>query len=178
MPHTTPICKCPRWIIEGPRSHIYFNRAYSRTQTVRNTRTYNLPLYLTRATIRTTKRTAKQPNCFVQQRQRNNTDSISGEGMKITVCACRIQQHTSTVVHSSSSVISAAKAPFIIICKQRHVAVRMYAKTFATKRKTSLVCWFKCEVGPKNLPSWNFRLIDAENSQNHRQNSLVKVAKQ
>ena len=31
----------------------YSNRAYSRTQTVRNTGTHNLPLYLTRATIRT-----------------------------------------------------------------------------------------------------------------------------
>ena len=30
----------------------YSNRAYSRTQTVRNTGTHNLPLYLTRATIR------------------------------------------------------------------------------------------------------------------------------
>ena len=31
----------------------YSNRAYSRTQTVHNTGTHNLPLYLTRATIRT-----------------------------------------------------------------------------------------------------------------------------
>ena len=31
----------------------YSNRAYSRTQTVRNTGTHNLPRYLTRATIRT-----------------------------------------------------------------------------------------------------------------------------
>ena len=31
----------------------YSNRAYSRTQTVRNTGTHNLPLHLTRATIRT-----------------------------------------------------------------------------------------------------------------------------
>ena len=31
----------------------YSNRAYSRTQTVRNTGTHNLPLYLTRPTIRT-----------------------------------------------------------------------------------------------------------------------------
>ena len=31
----------------------YSNRAYSRTQTVRNTRTHNLPLYLKRASIRT-----------------------------------------------------------------------------------------------------------------------------
>ena len=31
----------------------YSNRAHSRTQTVRNTGTQNLPLYLTRATIRT-----------------------------------------------------------------------------------------------------------------------------
>ena len=31
----------------------YSNRAYSRTQTVRNTGTHNLPLHLTRATIKT-----------------------------------------------------------------------------------------------------------------------------